>query len=127
MTVAWTDSPEAAVAALARLHPQVLARRLTADKLAVLARALRVRSTGTKARVAAGVVARADLLERMLRLGDDPVILARTFKKASLVLYVKALGGFTGLNKYGLAATLIGRRDATITNFAAAFHDEAAQ
>ena len=82
--MSWRDSAADAVAAVAALHPVALARRLTVDRLAGLARALRVRSTGRKAIVAAGIVARADLLDRMSTLGIDPHKVARTFKRESL-------------------------------------------
>ena len=55
-------------------------------------------------------MARAQLLDRLLYLGDDPAV-ARTFRAESLRLLVAELGGFLGVRKYGLAAQVIGRRD----------------
>lgn len=106
----WRDSAEELVATVAATSPEHYCERLTAEKLAVLARAFKVRSTGRKADVAALVVARAELLDRLRIIGDDPAQVARTFKAESLKTYARELGCFTGLNKYGLAATVIGRR-----------------
>ncbi len=105
-----TDS-RAVVKALAALDPDQLVGRCRADGLARLAAAVGVAKTGPKAAVAERIVARAQLLDRLLYLGDDPARIARTFKAESLRLLTVELGGFLGVPKYGLAAQLIGRRD----------------
>lgn len=105
-----TDS-RAVVKALAALDPAQLVERCRADGLARLAAAVGVAKSGPKAAVAARIVARAQLLDRLLYLGDDPARIARTFKAESLRLLTAELGGFLGVPKYGLAAQLIGRRD----------------
>ncbi len=76
-----------------------------------MASALGVAKTGPKPAVAARIVARAQLLDRLMYLGDDPAAVARTFRAESLRLLVAELGGFLGVPKYGLAAQVIGRRD----------------
>jgi hypothetical protein len=70
-----------------------------------------VGTTGPKAAVAERIVARAQLLDRLLYLGDDPARIARTFKAESLRLLTGELRGFLGVPRSGLAAQLIGRRD----------------
>ena len=105
-----TDS-RAVVKALAALDPDQLVGRCRADGLARLAAAVGVAKTGPKAAVGARIVTRAQLLDRLLYLGDDPTRIVRTFKAESLRLLTAELGGFLGVPKYGLAAQLIGRRD----------------
>jgi hypothetical protein len=61
-----TDS-RAVVKALAALDPDQLVGRCRADGLAV-----GVAKTGPKAAVTERIVARAQLLDRLLYLGDDP-------------------------------------------------------
>jgi len=99
------------VKALATLEPSQLVARCRADGLARLASALSVARTGPKSTVAARIVARAQLLDRLSYLGDEPAAIARTFRAESLRLLVAELGGFLGVQKYGLAAQVIGRRD----------------
>ena len=108
-----TDS-RAVVKALAALDPDQLVGRCRADGLARLAAAVGVAETGSIEEVAARIVARAQLLDRLLYLGDDPARIARTFKAVSLRLLTAELGGFLSVPKYGLAAKLIGRRDALL-------------
>ncbi len=105
-----TESREV-VKALAALEPSQLVARCRADGLARLASALGVAKTGPKPAVASRIVARAQLLDRLLYLGDEPAAIARTFRTESLRLLVAGLGGFLGVPKYGLAAQVIGRRD----------------
>lgn len=90
------------------LEPSGLARRCRADALRRLAVALGVPKAGPKAALAARIVARAQLLERLLFLGDDPVALARTFRAESLRRLGSDLGVFLGVPKYGLAVQLLG-------------------
>jgi hypothetical protein len=99
------------IKALAALDPGTLSTRCRADGLARLAQAVGVAKSGPKAAVAARIVARAQLLDRLLYVGDDPVAVARTFRSESLRLLASELGLFLGVPKYGLAAQLIGRRD----------------
>ena len=68
-------------------------------------------TTGPKTAVIARIVARAQLLNRLVYLGDDPAAIDRTFRAESLRLLVAELGGFLGVRKYGLPAQVIGRRD----------------
>ena len=75
-----TDS-RAVVKALAALDPDQLVGRWRADGLARLAAAMCVAKTGPKAAVAARIVARAQLLDRLLYRGDDPTRIARTFRR----------------------------------------------
>lgn len=111
------------IVSLAKIEPDRLVRRCRADGLARLAQAVGVARTGAKPVVAARIVARAQLLERALTLGDDPARLARVFKAESLRLLVEGLGGFTGVPKYGLAAQVIGRRDAILRSIGADLAD----
>jgi hypothetical protein len=106
---AWRTSPEAAVASLVVLGADTLTSRLSGEALASLAGHLGVPRSGRKADVAARIVERAALLDRMRRIGTDPREVARVYKRASLVPWAKSLGVWPGGTKYALAAQIITR------------------
>jgi hypothetical protein len=108
-----TDSRQV-IKALAAVDPSALVTRCRADALARLAGALGVAKSGPKAAVASRIVARAQLLDRLLYVGDDPAAMARTFRAESLRQLASQLGLFLGVPKYGLAAQVIDRRDALL-------------
>jgi len=96
---------------LAHLDPDTLAQRLDRPGLAQLAQALGVPRTGPKTDVAGRITARASLALRTAELGTDPHRVAATLRRATLVDLVRGWGGWTGANKYGLAAQAIARNE----------------
>jgi hypothetical protein len=81
-----TDSHEV-VKALAVVDPCALVMRCRGDGLARLPGALGVANSGPNAAVALRILARAQLLDRLLYVGDDPGAMARTFRAQSLRLF----------------------------------------
>jgi hypothetical protein len=96
---------------LARIDPAALTDRLDRAALAQLAQALNVARSGTKADVAQRITNRARLALRTAELGTDPRRVAATLRRSTLVGLVAEWDGWTGANKYGLAAQVIARNE----------------
>lgn len=85
--------------------------RMSGEHLRSVADWLGTPKTGAKAMRAARIADRLDALHRSLYLGDDAVALARTMTVAGLLTLARPLGCWTGANRYGLAAQVLGTRD----------------
>lgn len=98
---------------IGRLAARTPARweRMTGEQLRSVADWLGTPKTGPKAMRAARIADRLDALHRALYLGDDPSALARTMTVAGLLTLARPMGCWTGANRYGLAAQIIGTRD----------------